>query len=80
MPDNWPYAVSAEYYYLPRLAERLEPNPPWANRIMLAFLSLKAKALEFNPLPILARAVNAITLRIPIRQPCWSARRWRSVT
>jgi hypothetical protein len=36
--------------------------------------------LEPNPLPILARAVNCFRLRAPIKQPCWSARRWKSLT
>jgi hypothetical protein len=36
--------------------------------------------LEPNPLPILARAINAIGLRFPIHQPRWKAGRWKSKT
>ena len=36
--------------------------------------------IEPNSLPILMRAVNAVMLRVPIRQPCWRAGRWGSLT
>lgn len=34
-----------------------------------------------NPLPILARALNGLWLRVrSIRQPCWRRGRWKSLT
>lgn len=33
-----------------------------------------------DPLPIVMRAVNGIRQRFTIRQPRWSARRWKSKT
>lgn len=46
-----------------------------------AFLErLAPRKLEPNSLSILMRAVNAVGLRVPIRQPCWRSGRWRSLT
>jgi hypothetical protein len=50
-----------------------------------AFLArLAPQNLAPNPLPILMRAVNALLMRgksfMVRRLPCWSARRWKSLT
>lgn len=49
--------------------------------MFFAFLSrLAPVVIEPNPLTILMRAVNAVSLRIPIHQPCWRSGRWKSKT
>lgn len=36
---------------------------------------------NYNPLTILTRAMNGLYLRLcSIRQPCWRATRWKSLT
>ena len=35
---------------------------------------------EPNPLKILMRAINVVRRWVFIFQPCWSARRWKSLT
>lgn len=86
MPGNDTYTpfdcsnFSSNIYFAWPAPVMIGPNPPWADKAMLRFLSGQAPIFPPNPLPLLMRAVNAVRLRFAIRQPCWSARRWRSVT
>ena len=45
-----------------------------------AFISRISIVLDWNPLPILMRAINRVFRCHLIRQPCWRRDRWRSVT
>lgn len=56
-------------------------HPPWTDDCMTGFLdSLSPPSCEPNPLPILMRAVNRLFLSRPLKQPCWRAGRFKSLT
>jgi len=52
----------------------------WNYQTHQAFIKSLVRVEWYNPLPILMRAVNALKLHRMIKQPCWRAERWKSLT
>jgi hypothetical protein len=94
VPDGWTYRYTtarindcSNVTYITNTSNAFVGYDDWVftsaeiRKGFRAFLELLApRRLEPNPLRILMRAVNTIRLRVHIRQPCWRAGRWRSLT
>lgn len=74
---NLPTNCSTFLYYVDAVTSLEEVRRRYWLRLNEAFPIVR----DWNPLPILARAVNALSLSCRIiHQPCWKAGRFKSKT